>query len=88
MLGSTLSITTESVGTKATQLVAANSNRIAVLLFNVGSSTVFIGSSNTVSTKNGFPLFPRHYLVINTTGAVFGISESGTNTVYVAELIH
>lgn len=88
MLGSTLSIEAVPVGTKATQLVAANSNRISVLLFNDGSSTVFIGSSNTVSTKNGFPLFPRQYLVINTTGAVFGISESGTNAVYVAELIH
>ena len=88
MLGSTLSITTVSVGTTATQLVGANSNRISVLLFNDGASTVFIGSSNTVSTTNGFPLFPQRYLVINTTGAVFGISQSGTNTVYVAQLIH
>lgn len=88
MLGSTLSITTVSVGTTAKQLVGANSNRISVLLFNAGASTVFIGSSNTVSTTNGLPLFPQNYLVINTTGAVFGISQSGTNTVYVAQLIH
>lgn len=61
---------------------------LIIILFNAGTSTVFIGPRHTVSTTNGFPLFPLRYLVIYTTGEVFGISQSGTNTVYVAQLIH
>ena len=71
-----------SVGTSATQIVAARAGaigtgRIAVMLYNNGSQAVFIGGSG-VTSATGLPLGPGGSLTLNTTAAVYGVTASGT----------
>lgn len=45
----------------ATQIVASNTDRTKATIKNTGTKTVYLGSDNSVTSSNGFPL------LVNTT---------------------
>ncbi len=53
-------------------------------VYNFGSATVFYGPSG-VTTATGFPLPAGAAATISTTGALYGIAASGTQTIGVME---
>jgi len=69
-----------SVGTTATQNVAADTTRKkGVLVHNASASVVaFIGLDNAVTDANGMKMGRGVSLFMETTGAVFGITTSGS----------
>ena len=48
--------TTVTVGASATLIVAANPQRISIIIVNTGTPTVYIGQDNTVLSSTGIPL--------------------------------
>ena len=76
-----------SVGTTAAALPAtALTNRRALIVFNNGTITVYLGESG-VTAAGGFPLLPGQSLVLETgTTAIYGITASGTVEVRVLEV--
>ena len=76
-----------SVGTSATQILASNSNRKALIIYNNGDTTVYIGLDSNVTTTSGMPLPPYAYMhVKDYTGPVYGIVSSGSADVRYVEL--
>jgi len=76
-----------SVGNTATSIISSNTNRKVLNIKNIGNNTVFLGTDNSVTTSNGYPLEPQEEFVCNDyTGQWYGIVASGTETVdYVEE---
>ena len=71
-----------SVGTTA----AALTNRRALIVFNNGTITVYLGESG-VTAAGGFPLLPGQSLVLETgTTAIYGITAAGTADVRILEV--
>ena len=71
-----------SVGATATQIVAARAGRGGVIIVQHGTTDVFIGGAG-VSATNGV-LLPGNKgasITLPDTGAIFGITASGTQTV-------
>jgi hypothetical protein len=67
-----------SVGTVATLIKAANSNRQALTVQNLSPGDVYLGGA-TVTVANGLRLSPGELrLIEKNTGAVYGIVASGT----------
>lgn len=67
-----------SVGTVATQIVAADSTRNSVEIFNNDlAETLYVGDSG-VTTATGRPVAPQTGIGIDTGAAVYGIVASGT----------
>ena len=88
-----------SVGATATQIVDKNLSRIALLVKNNATVTVFVGTDNTVTVANGYPLAASnqwtfdfhgnadsHALGIY-RGELWGIVAAGTADVRVLDLI-
>lgn len=84
--GSTIAHGTATAGTVAV-LVAANLNRVEVIIHNNGSSTdtVFIGAA-AVAADNGVKLAAGEKVTIQTTAAVYLVAETGTPTVSYLEV--
>jgi hypothetical protein len=61
-----------TVGTTPVVISAANSIKTKVSIQNTGTSTLFLGKDNTVSTTNGYPVPPNTEKEINGTMAVWG----------------
>lgn len=86
--GSTVTVTNAS-----TALVATNQSRLTLLLANVGSTTVYLqfqgtaGTAPTAVAASSFPLAAGASLTSNDfTGAVAGITSTGSADVRVVEL--
>lgn len=47
-------ISAVSVGTSATQILAANTERKSAVIYNNSAASVFVGPANTVTTATGF----------------------------------
>jgi hypothetical protein len=77
-----------SVGTTATLLVAASTFDQTVWIHNSGGAT-YIGGSN-VTTANGYKLDTddKMELPVGDNEGLYGIVESGTNTVFVLKQIN
>ena len=57
VLGSTMNVGQVSVGTTATQIVAANTSRMEVMIQNLDATNdIYCGSDNTVTTTSGFKI--------------------------------
>jgi hypothetical protein len=67
----------------ATEIRAATAARKSLVIVNAGSAYVYVGLDGSVTTANGIPLAPQGGSVefVNYTGAVNGISASGTQSV-------
>lgn len=75
-----------SVGTSATQIIAAGT-RQGVLITNPSSSvTVFIGGSG-VTIANGQELLPGQSLTLPVVSAVYGVVAASTQTVSFVEVV-
>ena len=73
-----------SCTTTATEIVATNTSRGAVNLYNDGGSTVYIGNSS-VTAVNGMPLSVGAYAVIRNTDEIYGITSAGTASIRITE---
>ena len=76
-----------SVSTTATLIVAARAGRRSVTIMQHGTTAVYLGPANTVTTSNGMLLLGTAGTAITTdySGNVYGIVGSGTDTVSYAE---
>lgn len=83
----TLDYAQVSVGTTATLILAAESERIEAWISNQGGASVFLGDDTSVTTSNGFELPTGEILRLEFyTGAIYGIVAAGTNTVGTLEV--
>lgn len=68
-----------SVGDAATEILSHNPNRRSFVIYNNGSSIVYIGFTSSVNTSTGLPLLPTVYMkVIGKGESVYGIVVTGT----------
>lgn len=72
-----------TVGATATLIVNQNTGRKTVVITNLGTTDVWLGSSNGVTTSNGqlLPGTKGASISIPSTSAVWGIATSGTQAV-------
>lgn len=82
-----------SVGSTATLIVpsrigAPGTGRAAVIITNIGTTDVYIGFNNTVTTGNGDLLTGTKgaFVTIPYDGAIWGIVASGSQTVSFMEV--
>jgi hypothetical protein len=76
-----------SVGSTATQIVASNSIRRYVMIFNASDKTVYVGFDNSVTTSNGVPILRKAGIIIDQTEVnIYGIVASGTADVRYLEV--
>ena len=74
-----------NIMTTATQIVDANTQRLSLILQNVGSRTIYIGGDSGVSTLNSVALSPLDVLSEEDTpnrmymGAYYGIVATGSD---------
>lgn len=80
--GSIMNTGQVTVANTATLIIAANSNRKRLVLVNTGNTTMFFGGSTvTAATGQMFLGTPGYPLPIYFTGAVYGITASGTSVI-------
>jgi len=75
-----MSYNTVSVGTSQSEVVAANTGtprRIAILLYNNSSTTIYLGDDTSVTTSNGYPLLNGDELVIDFRSGIPGFFYRG-----------
>lgn len=75
-----------SVSTAATQILAPNARRIGFSLQNIGSVTIFIGFSASVTTSSFIKrMRPNGSFDVNGNrtwkGNIYGITSSGSTTI-------
>ena len=75
---------TVTITTTATLIIAANTNRIGLILVNTSAGTVYLADNNSVTTSNGIPLRENENLTEDSGGTkmfpgdIYGIVGSGT----------
>jgi len=80
------------------EIVAKNTSRICLLLYNNGSNVIFLGEDNSVTVSNGYPLFPGQEKKLKIDGdadasplsyrdSIHGIVASGTEDLRYWEMI-
>jgi len=80
-MGAPYSVT---VGTTARRIVDYSSTRTVVMIYNVSTSTVYLGVGKDLTTGNGFPLYPDQGIVLakefgdDPTLAYWAVVSSGT----------
>lgn len=77
-----------NVGVAAALVLAANGNRRAALLRNVGATDCYLGKDNTVTSANGFLLKATDppFMDARSIDAWYAITASGTTTLAVIEV--
>jgi hypothetical protein len=78
-----------SVTTSAVRLDTAANRPGTVAIKNRGSSSIYLGSDNTVTSANGFELGVGESVSVDlnkSTSAIWAIAGSGTNRVDVLEV--
>jgi len=79
-LGSTLNNGQVTVAATATQIIATNTSRRSLLIKNHGTTVMYVGGANTVTTSNGFRLNGGQSIYFRDQDEVFGIVAAGTET--------
>lgn len=87
-LGSNATYGNISLTSVATQILPSDATRRSLIVQNISNSTVFIGTSNGVSSSNGIRLLTDDSLTLDQyDGSVFGIADATGHAVrFVAEL--
>lgn len=76
--GDTLANDAVNVGTAATLIIAANSDRKSILIYNNGDTRVYMGGAGITAGK-GMPTLPGAALDDDVlTGAIYGVVAAGT----------
>lgn len=65
--------------TSATQIIAANTSRAALLVTNAGGATIYLGDAS-VTTSTGFPLASGSTIGVPQTSALYGVAAATGNT--------
>jgi len=74
----TLTYGEETIAAAATLIIAANTGRKALTIYNGGAESLFIGGDNLVTILNGLTIpFGQGFTLDRYTGAVYGICASG-----------
>jgi len=76
--GATTTYATVSVASTATEIKAANTGRVTLIIFNNSAAIIYLGDSG-VTTADGFTLGIGESKSIEDTEAVYGIVTSGTS---------
>lgn len=83
-----------TINTTATRFLANDPDRVGVIISNVGTSTIYIGLSNSVSTTSGIPLFSGGSITLkwendfeSVTHERWAVASGAASTVYVEEVI-
>jgi len=77
----------QDVSTSAVEVVAANDDRLSVLVQNTGSETIYVGFDATVTAANGVQVAAGGTYADGTySGAVYAITSSGTSDVRFQEV--
>lgn len=75
------------VGIAATQIVAENTERRAIDIFNNSATIIYLGFDNTVTLLDGMPLIPYTGVVYNGyQGEVWGISTVANTDIRTLEM--
>lgn len=69
------------VGVAAGLLLTGRAQRTALMVQNLGTGTVYLGSDLNVTSANGIQLLPGASMVIPTRGPTFAISTSASTDV-------
>ena len=57
-------------------------SRYSVILQNIGSVSVYVGATNSITTSTGFPIQPGASLLIDRNyGVIYGITGSSTSII-------
>lgn len=73
--------------TTASEIVAANSSRKSVSIYNAGTQIVYLGLTSGVTASNGWPLVPSASLSDDvSTDAWYAITASGTGDLRIIEV--
>jgi hypothetical protein len=72
-----------TIAATATLIRSTNANRSAIVVVNHGSTNVFIGFTNAVTTSTGVMLvgIPGSSLTFQTRSDIYGIAASGTQAI-------
>lgn len=70
-----------SVGTTATVIRTANTNRASCLVQNLGSAPMYLGTDASVTTANGLEVGAGSSATLTFQSAIYGIVASGSNDV-------
>lgn len=77
-----------SVTDAATAIVSTNGYRSKLCLFNTSTDTpVYVSSSTSVATTDGFGLEPQKHIEWAYAGALYGIVTTGSETVSVLQIL-
>lgn len=84
--GTAFSSSAATVAATATLIKAENTSRVGLMIYNNDTTNpIYIGDS-TVTTLTGTPVHAKsHFVIENTTAAVYGICAAGTINVRVIE---
>lgn len=69
----------EVAGATASMIASRDERRTSLTVKNIGTVTVWIGPDNRVSKASGFPLAANDSQSFNGWGAVWAVSDDGTN---------
>ncbi len=76
-----------TMGVAAAVIKVANSSRLGIAVFNLGTAIVYLGYDNTVTVAAGFPLLSNQGLYFDGyTGALWGISGTAAQDVRYLEV--
>lgn len=80
-----------TIGTSATLLIASNTSRKKFIVRNCGTTTLYFGISNAVTTSTGIPLYPDESLsdegICIYTGDVYFISSAAGGSARYSEAV-
>lgn len=77
-----------TVTSSATLIVASRADRKSLTLKNLSGVSIYISSSDTVTTGNGYILSDGTSITFdNFIGAIYGIATSGSNDISVLEVV-
>lgn len=85
-LGTSNLISSINVSNISTLIILANASRKSILLKNAGTSTIYIGKTNAVTTSTGFPINAGESYYFYTKEAIYGITASTTEDVRFIEV--
>jgi hypothetical protein len=86
MSARTLTTGQATLGTTATSIISANINRVRIVITQMSTTPVFIGSSAvTAATGDYIPGIVGYVKVIRASTALSGIVASGTGSISYAE---
>jgi len=80
-----------TVGTSSAVAIAANANRLGVMMTNLGSDTIFLACDQAALANKGIPIFPYQSRWMDeywfTVGDIYAISNSAGQTLAYQEFI-